>query len=206
MYAFYFMAVRVNVGIIEADLVKLAALIKEMISINIDASIKQYIKNIVDEIKSLYGDLVDSYVGFKALRKNDNTFEEKFSPLFENFERTYLKSADDKAGACARIHSALYDIIQSRWYLSKLPILHKRIENFKNLADEWLNDTAIVQTFKEFNTQIYQELSAIEESYGREPTTDSRRKLKQFVSRWDTEFQSVRNKLNDFTSITDSIS
>ena len=63
----------------------------------------------------------------------------------------------------------------------------------------------IVDTFKDFNAEIYKELSAINDSFGNESTLDTRKKLDLFISKWDKEFEGLRKKKNDFTHLSDEI-
>jgi len=200
------MTMKVNLGVIEMDLEKIAKLVREMLSINVDGNTKNDIKELIEEVSKAYDELVDCYVDFKPLRKNDDVFENSFSQLYGKFEKAYLKSPEDKIASCGKIHSALNKISKSHWYLNNLPKLNKKIEEFNLSSDAWcLDDTVMVETFKEFNRRIYEDLKAIEESYGNESVASSREKLNMFVSKWDKEFLDLRTKLGKFKSISDSI-
>jgi hypothetical protein len=123
---------RVNLGILELDLEKMAELVSEMVSINLDPDTKDLVRKLVNEMTDAYDKMVDSYVSFEEIWKDDEKFRNGFSTLFVQFKKTYLKSDDDKRSICGRINGALYDIIHSRWYLSKLPRLSEKIKNFRN--------------------------------------------------------------------------
>jgi len=200
------MAAKLNLGVIELDLEKISSLVKEMISINLDEDSKRHVKELVNEINIAYNNLVDCYVDFMPLRKNDDDFEKSFLTVFGNFKKTYLKSPEDNEASCGRIHNALYKILEGRWYLSKLPKLNQKIKQFRDSADAWyLNDTVMVETFKEFNTQLYKELSAVEAAYGNEPISQSRQRLDSIISQWENEFLDLRKKLNDFKNLSNDI-
>jgi hypothetical protein len=201
------MVARIPIGIGElvVDLKEIAKLVKEIISINLDDKTKHLVKTLVDAVTCAYNNIVDSYVPFKPLRKNDEVFEKEFSDVYGVFDRTYLKS-EDAAGLCYRINSSLYDIANSKSYLSKLPKLQERVANFRNAAKAWyLNDTVLVNTLNTFNKQIHDDLSAIESSFRNEPLSESRFKLGLLVSKWDKEFEMLRTLKNEFNNLSINI-
>jgi hypothetical protein len=200
------MAMKVNLGILEMDLEKIGKLIVEMLSVNVDETSKNEVKELVEEVSKAYEDLVDCYVDFKPLRKNSEVFENSFSQLYVKFEKTYLKSPVDKSASCGKIHSALNRISKNRWYLTKLPMLSKKIEEFKLSSDAWyLNDTLMVEILSEFNKRVYQDLREIEKTYGNEPTETSRDKLNVFILKWDEEFLNLRSKISEFRNLSSNI-
>lgn len=192
---------KLNFGVLELDLEKVMELVKEILCVRLDPESRDAVKRLVQEVTKAYDDIIDSYASIKPLRKSDKLFEEKFPVLFEQFERTYLKSSGTYLASCTKIHEALNDLVESKRYMVLSPKVREKIKKFKDSADAWfLNDSVIYDAFKKCNDEIYKELSTIEKAYGNEPTAESRNRLDEFVSKWDKELQVLKTKKDEFAS------
>jgi hypothetical protein len=200
------MAASINAGILAADLERIAQLVRELLSIRLDSTAKDAIKRLVEEVSKAYDILVDSYTPFNSLKKNDQVFQNEFMETFGIFKNAYMKSFNNLDVSCRRVDQALSDLIDGRSYLSKFPVLRNKVKNFKDNSDAWYtNDRRIYDIVNGFYKDMYNEMAAIESSFGGEPISDSRMKLNSLISRWDNEFFELKRKLDDFRKSSDQL-
>ena len=202
----FLMAAKINIGVLAVDLERVAQLVRELLSIELDSSAKDAVKRLVEELSKAYDILVDCYTPFNSLKKNDDVFQMKFMTTFENFKNAYMKSFNSLDGTCTRVDQALNDLIDARSYLQRFPILRNRVKKFKDTSDAWYaDDQKIRDIVNGFYKDMYNEMAVIESSFGNEPISDSRMKLNSLISRRDNDFFNLKPKLDDFRRLSEQL-
>ena len=101
--------VTLNLGFVKIELLEFIKFLHSISSVKLDDKSKEAIIKAIDEIRSGYQILVDTFYLFYSIT-NDKKFEEEVYKKYEIFGKTYKRTYEIRLSACREVYNMIHEL------------------------------------------------------------------------------------------------